>query len=145
VTGRLAPLLVVALLGVALVGVALLAGCGGSAARPPVQRPTIPRTLASAWRAQADAVAAALAAHDGCLAQQRMLTLRIGVIQAVNERRVSPKFQETLVGAVNDLTSRIRCVPPPAPAGPAENAHEKPHENPHHGGKHKGHGGEGDG
>ena len=99
-------------------------GAGRRSSTAPRQ-PTIPHALAQSLRAQADGVAAALAAGDGCTAQQRAVTLRTAVITAVNERRLPARFQETLVGAVNDLASRITCVPPPArPAPPPAHGHE---------------------
>ena len=108
--GRLAP----------FVAVALLAGCGGAASKQtPPRTPRLPHALATSWRAQADAVAAALAAGDGCTAQTRAVALRTSVIDAVDAHRVSPRFQETLTSAVNDLASRITCTPPPPAATPA--------------------------
>lgn len=98
-----------------LAAVVLLAGCGSQPAAAPKQ-PHLPHALATAWRHDADAIAASLAVGDGCLAQQRTVALRAAVIAAVNARRLAPRFQEPLVSAVNDLASRIRCVPPPAPA-----------------------------
>ena len=118
----------------ALVAALLLAGCGGTQPQPHVQQPHLSRTLAQALRAQTDAVAAALAAGDGCLARERASSLQRSVITAVNERRLPPRFQEPLLSAVNDLAGRIRCVPPPAPA---KHEHAKPHEQ--HGHHPKGH------
>lgn len=122
--------------GVALIIVLFVAGCGGAHTTTPRQ-PTMPRALAQSLRAQADGIAAALTAGDGCLAQQRAVSLQASVITAVNARRLPPRFQETLLGSVNDLVSRITCVPPPV-AQPTEHGH-----------KHEGHGkhgkhGEGD-
>ena len=117
--------------------VLLLAGCGGAHRTEP-RVPKLPHTLASAWRAQANGVAAALDAGDGCLAQQRAVALRASVIDAVNTRRLRPRFQETLVGAVNDLASRITCVPPPPPAPPAPHKKHGPDDHEH--GKHDKHG-----
>jgi hypothetical protein len=122
---------------VVLLAVALLAGCGGADTTTP-RPPMIPRSLAQSLRAQSDGVVAALQAGDGCLAQQRAVALQTSVIKAVNTHRVAPRFQETLVGSVNDLVSRITCVPPPAPAPrskPHHHPHSKAHE--HHGKKHK--------
>jgi hypothetical protein len=116
----------------AVVAVLLLAGCGGAHRTEP-RVPKLPHALASAWRAQANGVAAALDAGDGCLAQQRAVALRASVIDAVQTRRLRPRFQETLVGAVNELATRITCVPPPAPAPPA------PHEGHEHGDDHHRH------
>jgi hypothetical protein len=119
----------------------LLAGCGG--AHPTTPRlPRLPHALASTWRAEADGVASALAAGDGCLAQQRAVALQSSVIGAVNKRRLPPRFEETLLGSVNDLVSRIACVPPPAPAAPPA-PHEGHGHGHHHHDKHGGHG-EGD-
>jgi hypothetical protein len=105
----------------------LLAGCGGSAT-PQVKQPRLPRALASSWRAQADAVAAALAAGDGCTARARATALQSSVVAAVNAHRVSPRFQETLTGAVNDLAARAVCTPAPAPQ---PHGHPHPHPKPH--------------
>jgi hypothetical protein len=122
------------------VAVAALAGCGSRQTAPPRQ-PHLPRALATAWRNAADSVAAALAAGDGCLAQQRAVTLRAHVIRAVNARRVGSAFQESLLAAVNDLSSRIRCTPPPAPAPTPTPPPAPPEHGKHHGhGEHKGHG-----
>lgn len=107
----------------ALVAVLLLAGCGGRQTTAPRQ-PTIPRALAQSLRTQADGVAAALAAGDGCLAEQRAVALQTSVITAVNDGRLAPRFQEPLVGSVNDLVSRITCVPPPV-ARPPRHGHHK--------------------
>jgi hypothetical protein len=121
----------------AVVAVLLLAGCGGAHRTEP-RVPKLPHALASAWRAQANGVAAALDAGDGCLAQQRAVALRASVIDAVQTRRLRPRFQETLVGAVNELATRITCVPPPPPAPPAP---PTPHEG--HGDDHPEHGNHG--
>jgi hypothetical protein len=103
----------------------LLAGCGSSHSTTP-RRPTMPRPLAQSLRAQADGIAAALAAGDGCLAQQRAVALQTSAIAAVNTRRLPPRFQEPLIGSVNDLVSRITCIPPPAP--PAHGHHHEKHD-----------------
>jgi hypothetical protein len=143
---------VTARLVVALAALAVVAGCGSTAAQPTVvvRRPTLPRALATQWRAEADAVAAALAAHDGCLAQERVVQLRTGVIAAIDKRRIAPRFQEPLLSAVNDLASRITCVPPPAPApapspAPVPTHGPKPHDHGHGHGHGKGDGGDGGG
>jgi hypothetical protein len=118
-----------------LAAVVLLAGCGSQRAAAPKQ-PHLPHALAAAWRRDADAIAASLGVGDGCLARQRTVALRTAVIAAVNAGRLAPRFQEPLVGAVNDLASRVRCVPGPAPA-PAHDDHGHGHGHGH--GKHKGH------
>ena len=115
-----------------LVALAALAGCGGGAEQtaPPVL-PKLPPSLASAWRAQADGVASALAAGDGCEAQRRALALQAAVIDAVNARRVAPRFQETLLSSVNDLAGRIGCTT--AAPTPTPTVHGNPHESHGHG------------
>lgn len=126
-----------------LLAACLLAGCGSAGKRtPPPVRPHLPRALAHGWAQQADAVAAALAAGDGCLAQQRAVALRTAVVDAIDAHRVGAAFQEPLTSAVNDLASRITCVPPPAPAPtPAPTpAPEQPHGNGKGHGNGNGHG-----
>ena len=118
-----------------VIGVVLLAGCGGTHRVVPRQ-PRLPASLAGPWRTQADAVAAALASGDGCLAQQRAIALRTSVIAAVNERTLPPRFQEQLVGAVNDLAGRIHCAPPAPTFVPHGHRHGKPPKRHGHG-KHK--------
>jgi hypothetical protein len=90
----------------ALGAVAVLAGCGATRSAGP----HLPRTLAAAWRSDADAVAEALAAGARCLARQRAVALQTSVIRAVNAHRLGSQFQEPLVGAVNELASRVRCA-----------------------------------
>jgi hypothetical protein len=122
--------------GAAAAAIVLLAGCGGAAKHVAPVQPRLPRALAADLRAQADAVAAALAAGDSCTAQARAVALRTAVIDDVH--RVPARFRETLLGAANDLADRIACVPPPAPAPVA---HGKGHErHGHEHGKHGKHG-----
>jgi hypothetical protein len=110
-----------------------LAGCGGGAERhttPP--QPKLPRALAQSWRQQADAVASALAAGDGCAAQQLASSLRTSVIEAVNAHRVPRRFLDPLTSGVNELVSQIVCTPAPAPAPtPAPPAHGHGHKGKH--------------
>jgi hypothetical protein len=131
----------------ALLGAAfLLAGCGSAAtSQTRTVRPHLPRALAHEWARQADAVAAALASGDGCLAQQRATALRAAVLEA--EQRVGARFREPLTSAVNDLVDRIVCTPPaappapaaPAPPAPAQHGHGKAKGHHEGHGKHKGH------
>ena len=117
--------------------VTALAGCGG-APEPKVVQPHLPHALATQWRAQADAVAAALAAGDGCEARRRAAALQATVIDAVNRHRVPPRFQETLLGSVTGLAARIGCTPPPPPTVDDDDEHGQGHAKHGHGhGKHK--------
>ena len=104
------------------------AGCGGTtkhaAAKPP---PRLPRTLAQTWAQQADGVAAALAAGDGCTAQQLARTLQAEVAQAVSARAVPHAFREQLVATVDDLPGRITCNPAPPPPPGKQPKHEHKH------------------
>jgi hypothetical protein len=115
--------------------VLVVAGCGGSHdATAPKTPPKLPRALAQSWAQQADDVAVAIDAGDGCTALQRAETLRTQVVGAVNARRVPRRYLEPLVSTVNDLAGRITCTPP-APVV------TKKHDN----GKHGKHGKHGDG
>jgi hypothetical protein len=101
------------------------AGCGSTAkhaAPPPPAR--LPRTLAQTWAQQADGVASALAAGDGCTAQQLASTLRTEVAQAVNDRVVPHAFQQQLVATVDDLPGRITCNPAPPPGKHPKHEHK---------------------
>jgi hypothetical protein len=100
-----------------LLAILALVGCGGTArhAAPPPQ-PKLPRVLAQSWKQQADSVASALAAGDGCTAQRLSTALRASVIAAVNAHRVPRRFLDPLTSGVNELASQITCTPPPAPA-----------------------------
>jgi hypothetical protein len=116
---------------VALVGLAaVLGGCGSHASAP--RPPRLPRALAHAWAGQADAVAAALAAGDGCTARTRARRLQSEVVAAVNAHRVPARLLEPLSSGVNGLASRIVCVPPPAPPAPGE-GHGRGHGQGKHG------------
>jgi uncharacterized protein YceK len=100
---RGAPLIVLAALA--------LAGCGSTAKHAAPKPPQLPRALAQAWAHEADGVAGALAAGDGCTALQLAGSLRAEVVQAVNARQVPRAFQESLLATANDLTGRITCTP----------------------------------
>jgi len=109
------------------------AGCGGrtNTAAPP---PKLPRVLAQAWAQQADAIAAALAAGDGCTAEAQAAELRAEVVQATNDRRIAQRLATPLVGAVNNLPVRIACAP--TPPQPPTNGPGHDHKDKH--GKHGG-------
>ena len=139
----------------ALALVLVASGCGGSQARDTTPRPPhLPRTLAESWARQADAVASALAANDGCTGRTRAAALQRSFIDAVQEHRVPQRFLEPLGSGVNDLAGRITCTLPPTPAPvqtpapaaqPGAAKHDKKpkhHDHGEHEGKHHGKGGD---
>jgi hypothetical protein len=112
----------------------VLAGCGGSTAPPPVAKPPrIPRALAQSWAAQANDVAQALQAGDGCTAVRYATELRASIAQS--ELQVPRRLRAMLVSTVNALPGRITRNPAPPPVNP----HPHPHP-PHHPPDHHGHG-----
>lgn len=99
-----------------LVALVLVAGCGGSRQRAEAPTPPrLPHALAQSWSRQASAIAASLAASDGCRAEQQAGRLRAEVIAAINARRVPQPLLEPLTSAVNALPERITCTPPSSP------------------------------
>jgi hypothetical protein len=104
-------------LALAIAAVALAAGCGGNASEttPASTPPKLPRALAQSWAQQADAIAAALAAGDGCTAEAQAAALRTEVVQAAGDGRIARRRAAPLVGAVNNLPLRIPCAPAPPP------------------------------
>jgi len=102
------------------------AGCGGGTTRPAApKQPKLPRVLAQSWQQQADSVAAALAADDGCTAQTLATALQASVVAAVNARKVPRRFLEPLTSGVNALASQITCTP--APVVPPKHGHKGNH------------------
>jgi hypothetical protein len=104
-------------------------GCGSATKHAAPAPPRLPRTLAQTWAQQADGVAAALAAGDGCTAQQLAGTLRAEVVQAVNERQIPHAFQAQLVATSNDLPGRIACTPAPPPDKHSKKPKHRDHGN----------------
>jgi hypothetical protein len=125
---------------VVLVAALGLAGCGTSQhAAPPKPVPKLPRALAQAWAQQADDVAAAIDAGDGCTARTRAAALRTQVVDAVNSHRVPVRYLEPLVSTANDLAGRITCTPPAPVVIPSDkHDHHRKHD------WHGDHGGGGD-
>jgi hypothetical protein len=113
---------------IAAAAACVAAGCGSTtttAAPPP---PKLPRALAQAWAQQADQIAVALVAGDGCAAETQATALRAQVSQAIDDGRIARRFRGPLVGAVNRLPDRISCTPAPPPKhGPAHD-HQKPRD-----------------
>jgi hypothetical protein len=102
-------------LGAAAAAALLLGGCGsdgGNHAAPP---PSLPRPVATALAARSDALAAALEAGDSCRAAGLAAQLQRDTIGAINSHRVPGALQEPLSAGVNDLVSRVQCVPKPPP------------------------------
>ncbi len=95
----------------------LAAGCGGSP-RSHRAPPKLPAALAQKWAHEADDVALAAQAGDGCRAQQLARSLAADV--DANSARIPSRFQTVLLTAVTMLSDRIQCVqgPPKPPKGP---------------------------
>ncbi len=108
---------------------AVLAGCGSQAEQPKPAEPKLPRALARDWAQEANAIAAALAANNGCEAQSSVVALQQQVVAAVNAHRIPRRLLEPLSSGVNDLAARIVCSPELVPNGKGKG--------------HKKHGGEG--
>ena len=106
---------------------AALAGCGSQVAQPKPVQPKLPRALAQAWTQQATAIAASLAANNGCDAQTRVAALQQEVLAAVNAHRIPRRFLEPLSSGVNDLAAQITCTPPPAPKEKGKGKDHKKH------------------
>jgi hypothetical protein len=98
----------------AIIGCAclLVAACGGTTKQASIERPEALRLANSS-----DAVAAALAAGDSCLAQTRARTLRLQVAAAVAAGSIPPRLASDARAASTRLVSTIACTPPP-PAPP---------------------------
>ncbi len=107
-------------LGAALAVALVLAGCGSGEERRTAPQPRLPRDVATQLAERSDQVAAALDEGDSCGALEEAQRLQQETIQAINQRRVPGPFQEQLGATVNDLVSRIHCVPP------AEDEGDKP-------------------
>lgn len=107
-----------------------LAGCGGATKRPPAvaKPPHLPRALAHALAAQANAVAEALAQTDGCTALRNATDLEQAVTQAVAAHQVPARLQATLTAAVEQLPGRITCNPAPPPEKHHHPKPPKPHD-----------------
>jgi hypothetical protein len=105
----------------------VLAGCGSQAAAPPQPQPKLPRALAQAWAQEANAIAASLAANNGCDARTRVAALQQEVLTAVNEHRIPRRLLEPLSSGVNDLAAQITCVPELVPNGKDKGKGHKKH------------------
>jgi hypothetical protein len=81
--------------------------------------------------ARTEAVAQATAAGDSCKAASLAQDLQKEAIGAINEGRIAVVLQEPLLGAVNDLTARIECVPAPPKAQHDHGKHKGKHGKKH--------------
>jgi hypothetical protein len=88
-----------------------LAGCGSHVAQQKPAQPKLPRALARAWAQHATAIAASLAANNGCDAQTRVAALQQEMVTAVNAHRIPRRLLEPLSSGVNDLAAQITCAP----------------------------------
>ncbi len=112
-------------LGAALAAALCLNACGGSKHSVPPP-PTFSHSLGSSLAAQTDAVASALAAGESCSALALARQLQQRTNEAITEGRVAAGLQAQLSSAVNELVTRVQCVP----SAQAEPRHDH--------GKHKG-------
>jgi hypothetical protein len=87
-----------------------LAGCG-SDPEPPPPPPKLPLPVVQELATTSDAVAAALDADDHCAALDAATRLRDETKEAINTGRVPALYQDELSATVNDLVSRIECIP----------------------------------
>jgi hypothetical protein len=94
-----------------VLAVVVLAGCGSGDERPAPVRPKLPFEVAQRLADRSDNVAVALVAGDTCGALDEARRLQEDAIAAINGRRVPAAFQEQLSTTVNDLVSRIECIP----------------------------------
>ena len=104
------------------------AGCGSTTNTASPPPPKLPRALAQAWAQQADQIAVALVAGDGCAAETQATALRAQVAQAVGDGRIARRFRAPLVGAVNSLPEQISCTPAPPPKHGRGHEHVKQHD-----------------
>jgi hypothetical protein len=127
---------------VLLVAAATLPGCGGHgrANRAVQPLPKLPRALAVQLSGRSQEVAGKLEARDTCGAQLDAIRLQQETIAAINGRRVPHALQETLQSSVNDLASRIHCLPRRAPSPAATKPRRKGKGNEEHRGRNKGEG-----
>ena len=114
-------------LGAAVAAALLLAGCGSGAQQAAAPQPTLPRRLALSLAEQSDSVARALAAGDDCKAAELAGQLQQQTIGAINAGRVPGPFLEPLQDRVNDLATRIRCLPAPPVEEPEDAGKDQAH------------------
>jgi hypothetical protein len=121
---------------VVCVVVLVVGGCGGGGHSLSRVRTTLPRALAQQWAAQADRIAAAASAGQGCQAKALAGSLRDEVLQAGSQ--VPSRLSAPLLAGVNSLADRIVCSPPPqtvttTPAKPPKKPPHDHHDHGHHG------------
>ena len=84
-------------------------------------------------------MARALGTGNSCRALALARRLQQRTIAAINDGKVAAGLQEQLSAAVNELVTRVRCVPPVVTTTPArpthdhgkQKGHEKRHEKDH--------------
>lgn len=105
----------------------LLAGCGGGSqkAAPQPRPPRLPADIATQLASDADRVATA--SPTGCSARDAAVELQSDAIAAIQSRRVPGRYQETLLGTVNDLAVRLSECGPEPEQGDRGNGHGDQH------------------
>lgn len=93
-----------------MLALASCGGGGGDATPPP--GPAIERATAEQLASTSDAIADALDGGDVCGAASLADDLNAQVIEAINERRIPPAFQEDLQARANELVNSVNCPRP---------------------------------
>jgi hypothetical protein len=101
----------------------LLTACSGEA-EPPPEQPRLPAAVASDLAQRSDRVADLLAAGDQCGAAQAADELQHATIEAIEQGRVQPAFQEELAAAAAALVNEVNCPPPPPTTTEAEDGED---------------------
>jgi len=86
--------------------------------------PRIPADVAQRLAAEADLIASA--EPRSCTARAAAERLQAEAIEAIQSRRVPPRYQEQLMSAANGLVSRLSlCAEPMQPIAPGANAQQQ--------------------
>jgi hypothetical protein len=112
----------------ALAVLLIAGGCGGGNEAEPPPRPTIQRATAEQLAATSDSIADALDAGDVCSAAGRADDLRAQVIEAINAKKIPPRFQEDVLARAQELVNTVNCPPPPTTTADDEDEKEKKEE-----------------
>src|SRR5215208_5155840 len=110
----------------------LLAGCGGGGAnrpKPEPRPPRIPAEVARRLAAEADLIASA--EPGSCTARAAAARLQAEALEAIQSRRVPPRYQEPLMSAANSLVARLSVCAEPTRKEDKKSHEKKKHEKDH--------------